>query len=185
MKTNLLTKIFLMPWIGWEEVKDTKISYTYCLSNILLPVVFAASLITYLGTILHESGDQQLALKYFAFSFGKWSLTIVISSWAINKLIGGFKGKKDLNSSFLVITVSSSIVVILTSLTHLIPSFKSFLIALSALGLLHYYFGIALLLTVPKERIVGFLLISLLIFALNIFVFEIILALVLNFPIHL
>jgi hypothetical protein len=185
MKTNLLLKIFFTPWNGWEEAKDIKIPFSFILLNLLLPIILAASIISFMGNILHESGNQNLALKYFAFSFIKWFLTIILSSWTINKLIGGFKGQKDLNSLFLVVTVSASLVVTLLSFAYLVPNLKTTLTFLSLYGLVNFYFGIVFLITLPKERIVGFLLISLLIFALNIFVFEIILAFVLNFPIHL
>jgi hypothetical protein len=177
--------LIISPREGWIKLRELKISLNQAYFNILLPLVLFASGITFVGTALIEEVSIEVALKYFGYTFLKWILSIIISSWAINKLIGGFKGVKDFNTTLIVVTISSSLLVIFSSLSHLFPLLKMVFIGLSFIGLIYYYFGLVELSGIVKERIVGFLLISLLVFAVNIFVFEIFLGLIFNIPINL
>jgi hypothetical protein len=182
---KLLKKLIVSPREGWNELRDLETSLNQTYFSVLLPLVFFASTITFIGTALSNEVSIEIALNYFGFTFLKWISSIILSSWAISKLVGGFKGVRDYNTILILVTVSSSLLVIFTSLSHLFPAIRMVFSGLSFIGLIYYYFGLVELSGIIKERIIGFLLISLLVFAINVFVFEFFWGLIFNIPIYL
>jgi hypothetical protein len=83
------------------------------------------------------------------------------------------------------VPVCASFLVLFSSLTYLVSTAQVILYSLSTIGAIYFYFSIVMLSGIAKERIPGFLLISLLIFALIIFMVEMVLVVIFNIPIHL
>ncbi|PKP35040.1 MAG: hypothetical protein CVT98_10415 [Bacteroidetes bacterium HGW-Bacteroidetes-15] len=185
MLTKLITTIFISPDKGWVNLRSAEFSVSQILLSFLFPLIFLASVITFIGILLIEGESAELASRYFGFTFLKWISSITISAWAINSLVGGFKGKKDFQRILFLVIFSSAFFVIFKSLVHLFPFARIVLLGFSFVGLIYFYFGLVELSGISKERITGFLLISLLVFSLNVFVLEIFWGLIFNIPIQL
>jgi hypothetical protein len=185
MMISLIKSILISPKKGWENLnKINPISLSIGL-NLVVNLALIAGLLSFMGIIFSKDGSFVLAIKYFGYVSLKWLLSIFIASWAIGKLTKGFKGETTFLHMLLVIAISSSFLVIAISLTHIFPAAKMILNFLSSVGLIYYYYAILHLTGITHERIPGFLLISLLVYAIIVFFIEMMLVVFFNMPIHL
>lgn len=112
-------------------------------------------------------------------------ISLYIASYAISKLSKGFKGNLSFDRTLVVVPVCASFLVLFSSLTYLVSTAQVILYFLSAIGVVYLYYAFVRLSGVPKERVPGFLLISLLILALIIFIMEMVLVIIFSIPVHL
>ncbi len=185
MVISVFKKILFSPNNGWNMLKEATLPSKHIVFQLLLPIVLIASLITFGGTFSLPESNIDLAFQYLGFTFFKWFSTVLISTWAINKLVGGFKGKKNFSNSLFIIVVSTLFPIFFLSLSHIFPQLSKPLLLLSLIGLIYYLFGFIALAQIPNERFVGFLLISSLIFAVNLLFMQLFWGAVFNIPFSL
>lgn len=184
MLGKLIKTIFVSPKQGFNIIKTSDIGYLSILLLILSFVIIVASIV-FFAVINTQNQEFDLALRYFFFTNLKWLSSLLISTWAINNLIGGFKGGKNFKQRLILVFISASFFMILSSLGYIFPEKRSILLGFSFIGLIYYFFGLSELTSIVKERITGFLLISLLVFILIVFLFQIFWGLIFNLPIQL
>ncbi len=185
MLINLIKSILTSPRDGWEKLdKIESISATIGF-NLLVNLALIAGIISFVGISISNGGSFVLAVKYFGYISLKWLFSILFGSWAIAKLVRGFKGMISMPKTLIILTICSSILVISISLGHIFPVAKVLFYLLGSIGVVYYYFALNRLSGLSRERVPGFLLISLLVFALIVFIVEMILVVVFNIPVHL
>jgi hypothetical protein len=185
MIINIFKSILKSPKTGWEVLENP--SNTSKNLGIRIIVIFSiiAGLLSLAGIIIHHNESTSIAIRYFGFTTIKWMLSLYIASYVISKLSKGFKGNLSVDRTLVVVPVCASFLVFFSSLTYLVSAAQVILYSLSTIGAIYFYFSIVMLSGIAKERIPGFLLISLLIFALIIFIVEMVLVVIFNIPIHL
>jgi hypothetical protein len=185
MLSKLIKDIYFSPKEGWigltgNSNQSKRDSYVF-----LLVIVILASTLSFVGTLIKGDGVLLVAFQYSGFVLFKWLLSISAASWAISKLAKGFKGCISSQDTLILLTVSSSFLIVLSSLGHIFTGLRIFFYVASSIGLIYYYFGLLKLTGINGERITGFLLISLLVFAIIVFIVELMLVIIFNIPIHL
>lgn len=185
MVFNIFSSILKSPRTGWEAL-DKPIGESKSIGGrIIILLSIIAGLLSLGGIVVHHNESVNLALRYFGFTSIKWMLSLYFASYAISKLSKGFKGNLPFDKTLVIVPVSASFLVLFSSLTYLIATAQVILYFLSAVGVVYLYYAFVGLSGVPKERVPGFLLISLLIFALIIFILEMVLVIIFSIPVHL
>ena len=187
MIINIFKLVLKSPKTGWEILSSLEPTHakTNVGHKIVLLISIIAGLLSFTGIIIHHNESVNLAFRYFGFSSLKWIISLYAASFVISKLSKGFKGNLLYSNTLIVVAVCASFLVVFTSLIYIFPTAKVVLYALSALGAIYLYYAFTALSGVSKERVPGFLLISLLIFALLVFFSEMILVVIFSIPVHL
>ena len=185
MRTPLLIRFIFSPAVEFERLKENPLPLGYTFSRIHLPLVLISAFIVILGVTANEEGISPLTLHYFVYTTIKWVLSIYLSAWAVNRLVSAFKGTKNIRNVYTLMVVSTVFVVLALSVSFVMPERRSFVSLFSLVGLYHFYQGAIIFTSIRRERTVGFLLISLLIFAINTVFFEFFLGILFGIPIHL
>jgi len=177
--------ILYRPNFGWNEVKINPPKSKSTLKNLVIPVAFISSFIVFFAVYYISKGSIHEMFKYSAFTFFKWIITLLIAGWAVNGLSGGFKGSKNFNLSFLLVSLPASIFMIISSTGKLFPMYSRIFDAVGIYSLFIFYMGVNPILNIPKDKAIGFSFISLLIFAITKFLFDIFFSSIFNVPFHL
>ncbi|MDY0254961.1 MAG: hypothetical protein RBR30_11195 [Tenuifilaceae bacterium] len=185
MIVNIFKSILKSPKTGWEVLENPSNTSKNVGLRIIILFSFIAGLLSFAGIIIHHNESASIALKYFGFTSLKWILSLYIASYAISKLSKGFKGNLSFDRTLVVVPACASFLVLFSSLTYLVSAAQVILYFLSAIGVVYLYYAFVGLSGVTKERVPGFLLISLLIFALIIFIMEMVLVIIFSIPVHL
>jgi hypothetical protein len=185
MLINLIKSILVSPIDGWDSLDKSERVSTTAGFNLLVNLALIAGIISFVGISISSEGSFVLAIKYFGYISLKWLFSILFASWAIAKLARGFKGIMSMPKTLIIISLCSSILIISISLGHIFPVAKVFFYLLSSIGVVYYYFALNKLSGLSHERVPGFLLISLLVLALIVFIVEMVLVLIFNIPVHL
>lgn len=182
---KLLISVFVSPSKGFSAIKKSEVKVSKLFFNILLPFILIVAALAFVGVFFVQKMPIEEALRYSAFSFLMWLTAIPLSSWAINSLVSSFKGEKHFGHIFYIIAISVSFLLVFSGLSYLFPDRKHVLMGLSFVGFFYYYIGLLELTSIPRERLTGFLLISLLVFALIVFISQIFWGLAFRIPIQL
>lgn len=182
---NVFKSILKSPKTGWEVLENPSNTSKKVGIRIIVLFSIVAGLLSLAGIIIHHNESANIALRYFGFTSTKWIISLYIASYTISKLSSGFKGNLSFDQTLVIVPVCASFLVFFSSLIYLISEAQLILYLFSSVGAIYFYFSVVMLSGIAKERIPGFLLISLLIFALIIFMVEMVLVVIFNIPIHL
>jgi hypothetical protein len=177
--------ILYRPKIGWEEVKRKPPKPIPFLLMFVLPITLIVSIIKLISILFISQATINEAFRHGAFTLITILLVITITAWAVNKISGAFKGKKNFNLAYLLVSISACIYLMISSLRFFTLSNKLIFHTLGIYGLIVFIMGIKPLFALPNERIAGFSLISLLVFSINLFILEILFGMIFNLPFHL
>ena len=185
MVVSVFIQVLFSPKTGWKILKEVSVPSKQILFQLLSPIILFSSLLIFVGTFTSTESNINLAFKYFGFSFLKWITTIILSTWAINKLVGGFKGKKNFSNSFFIVVLSTLLPILFVSLSYVLPLLGNPLLFFSLIGFLYYLLGFRILSEIPNERFVGFLLILSLVFVVNLLIMQLFWSVVFSIPFSL
>lgn len=182
---KIFFEVVISPGKGWKTIEFATINQRKVLTNFLLPLLLATSLLTFLGVIRIPGTTMQTALKYFLFNFGVGFMGITFSAYVLAKLSVSFKGDGNVLKSLVLASFSLGVFIILSTLGKVIPSLSLVFGLLSLWSIYIFISGVYPILSIQKQRIAGFSLISLLVITLVFFLVYIFFSFFLKIPINL
>ena len=160
---KLIIDFIKNPKETWEYIDINKYSTKNIFIDFLMPLVIIGSSFKLIGRFTNFEDYSAINAILTCISFILISLSIIyISSWIINELLPKFKSDKNFILVFVLISFSSFPAIISSALSSLHPNL-SFLNILSVYSIVLFWVGVNQLLQIPKEHIIGFVLISLII----------------------
>jgi hypothetical protein len=181
----LLLRLIFFPIPEMERLKVKSLPFKDTFFHLHLPIVFIATALVFLSVIQSEEEISSIVYRYAGYTMAKWLFSVILTSWAVNRLVPAFKGETDIRNIYTLMVFSTSFMVLSLSVSFILPQQKALVSLLGLFGLYYYYQGLKIFTGIPHERTVGFLLISLLIFAMVTILFEFFLGMVFGIPIHL
>ncbi|MFP4556711.1 MAG: YIP1 family protein [Bacteroidales bacterium] len=176
--------LLLSPRRGWRKVKNNPLEVKRIILTFILPAILMATIFTFIATNYSQS-DTNLAIRNASYFALKWLLSILLSGWAINKLIGAFKGKREIRHTFLLVAFPSAFLLLFSSIALFFPGINHLMAVGAAIGVIYFYIGVNTLVIIPKERVVGFFVTSLLLFFIITSFFEVVFAIIFELPIKI
>lgn len=185
MILNLVKSILISPREGWNNVSRLGQKSIPIGLYMLFCLVLLAGILSIIGVNTNENGSTILATRYFGYISLKWIVCIPLTSWTLTRLVKAYKGSLSFREILLIVTFCSSFLVIASSLSYIFPTAKIVFQALSAIGIVYYYFALTKISGLPPQRTPGFLLISILVYAVIIFFVDLTLIIAFSIPINL
>ncbi len=182
----IIIRLIKNPTHEWEIISINKLENRYILIHYLIPLIILGCIIKITGRILSVRDFSVLNNIITASTYITINLAnIYLSTWIINELLPKFKGSKNYNAVFKLITLSSFPFIIASSLASFHPNL-SFIHILSIYSVILFWIGFEKLIDVKKEFQVGFILICFLMIAmvaliLNFIISSLFLSIFLNF----
>jgi len=180
-----IRSFILSPSQEWEKIAQEKVTKKSLVIQYIIPVILFSSLLIFAGRILnwedHSAGNGALAvLSFFLITF----FTLYLSAFIINELLPKFDTHKNLNRTFKLMIFSSLPALIAYGISSFHPQ-MGFLNYVSLYSIVLYWRGIKPLLGIPADKLIGFALISLLIFGtLLIIISSVIMSAIIYFSVY-
>lgn len=173
MKINLtktITDFIFNPKKKWSQIIIEDYSRKEITTRFLMPIIVISSFTKLIGRYinLRDFSIINSVLSFVAFIFIAFVI-IYASSYILNQLLPKFNLRKDLDSIFKLISFSSFPAIIASAISDLHPVF-SFLNLISIYSVILFWIGSNVILQLPKEKSTGFVLISLIIVAVSLFI---------------
>lgn len=176
--------ILLSPNKGWKKVKNRPLEVKSTVLYFILPLILITTIITFVATKYYQ-GDESLAMRNASYFALKWFLSILLSGWAINKLISAFKGNREIRRTLVLVAFPSSFLLLFSSIALFFPNVNHLMALGVVIGLIYFFIGVKILVVIPKERVAGFFVTSLLLFFIITSFFEVLFAIIFELPIQI
>jgi hypothetical protein len=158
---NRTKNFFLNPKPEWQTIQSETHTRETVLKNYAIPIITFMVICSILGSFMMVSKFWYTCVKaigLFAFTYAG----LYISAIIINEVTSSFNARKDLNTTFKLVIYSSTASFFMSALVLLWPPLALF----SVFGLYSvylYWIGASVLLDIPKDDKLGFVVVSCLI----------------------
>lgn len=167
---KVITGFLINPKKIWTDINSENLESRIISSRFLFPVIVLSAIFKLVGRFvnLKDFSIINSFVSFIAFIFISFAI-IYLSSIIINFLLPKFEIKKDLNTVFKLISYSSFPAILANGISDLHPAL-SFLNLISIYSVILFWIGSGVLLNLKQEKSTGFVLISLIIVSVNLFI---------------
>ena len=169
-----IAKSVVEPEAAWNNEATVPESKSQIVWGFLIPLMAICSTVSFLGVFLINQ-DIWFAIRHLIAAFVNGLLGVVAISYIANELSTSFGGTKNMAKALKLVTFSASVFFLVASISRFMPTSKVFFMLLGIYSLYIFYKGLAPMLSIKPERKVGFVFIVFLLFAMVVFIIELLL----------